>query len=105
MKLNRLVDIDYKHKSNSLTEGYALFINMDHKHGFSKQVPNFPIEQMLCIDAYGINYVYQKMESQGNIAYLYENKIIMILMHLQIFVSKMTSKSRRFFNIDTRSES
>ena len=33
LKLNRLINIDYQHKSNSVTEGYALFINMDHKHG------------------------------------------------------------------------
>ena len=33
LKLNRLINIEYQHKSNSVTEGYALFINMDHKHG------------------------------------------------------------------------
>ena len=46
---------------------------------FRQRAENFPIERMLCIDAYRINYVYQKMESQSNIAYLWENKIIMIL--------------------------
>ena len=60
----------------------ALFINMDHKHGFVKRAANFPIERTLCIDPYRVNYVYQKMEPQGNIAYLWENKIIMILEHL-----------------------
>ena len=33
LKVNRLMNIEYQHKSNSVTEGYALFINMDHKHG------------------------------------------------------------------------
>ena len=80
--MNRLINIDYQHKSNSLTEGYALFINMDHKHRFVKRAANFPIEWMLCIDLYRVNHVYQKMQSQGNIAYLWENKIIMILEHL-----------------------
>ena len=28
LKLNRLINIEYQHKSNSVTEGYALFINM-----------------------------------------------------------------------------
>ena len=79
LKLNRLINIDYQHKSNSVTECYALFINMDHKHGFIKRAPNFPIERTLFIDPYRINHVYQKMESQGNIAYLWEYKIIMIL--------------------------
>ena len=49
---------------------------------FRQRAANFPIEQTLCKDAYIINYVYQKMESQGNIAYLWENKIIMILEYL-----------------------
>ena len=52
------------------TEGYALFINIDHKHGFVKRAANFPIEVTLCIDPYKINHVYQKMEWQGNIAHL-----------------------------------
>ena len=56
-----------------MTKGYALFMNMDHKHGFVKRT--------LYIDTHRINYVYQKMESQGNIEYLWENKIIMILEH------------------------
>ena len=33
MKINRLINVEYQHKSNSVMEGYALFINMDHKHG------------------------------------------------------------------------
>ena len=82
LKLNRLINIDYQHKSNSVTERCALFINMDHKHVFVKRAANFPIKRTLCIGAYRINYVYQKMESQGNIAYLWENKIIMILEYL-----------------------
>ena len=65
-----------------MTEGYALFINMNPKHGFVKRAGNVPIEQTLCIDSYRINHVYQKIESQGNIAYLWKNKIIMILEHL-----------------------
>ena len=72
---------------------------------FRQRAANFPIERMLCIDAYRINYVYQKMESQGNIAYLWEHKIIMILEHLYIFVKKTTSKSRRSRNVNTRSQS
>ena len=32
LKVNRLMNIKYQHKSNSVTEGYALFISMDHKH-------------------------------------------------------------------------
>ena len=49
---------------------------------FRQRAANFLIERMLYIDAYRINYVYQKMESQGNIAYLCGNKIIMKLEHL-----------------------
>ena len=55
------------------------FINMDHKHGFEKRAAKFPIERTLCIDPCRINHVYQKLESQGNIACLWENKIIVIL--------------------------
>ena len=33
LKLNRLINIEYQHKSNSVTKCYALFINMNHKHG------------------------------------------------------------------------
>ena len=33
LKINRLINVEYQHKSNSVTEGYALFIYMDHKHG------------------------------------------------------------------------
>ena len=33
LKLNRLINIEYQHKSNSVTKSYALSINMDHKHG------------------------------------------------------------------------
>ena len=33
LKLNRLINIEYQHKSNSVTKGYALFINMNYKHG------------------------------------------------------------------------
>ena len=46
---------------------------------FIQRAPDFPIERTLCIYAYRRNYVYQKMDSQGNIAYLWQNKIIMIL--------------------------
>ena len=82
LKLNKLINIDYQPKSNSLTEGYALSINMDPKQGFVKRAANFSTERTLCIGPYRINYVYEKMELQGNIAYLWENKIIMILEHL-----------------------
>ena len=44
------------------------------------------------------------MELNGNIAYLWENKIIMILEHLEIFVRKTTSKSRRCCSGSTRPE-
>ena len=46
---------------------------------FRERVANFPIERTLWIDVYRVNYVYQKMETQGNIAYIWENEIIMIL--------------------------
>ena len=32
LKVDRLINIEYQHKSNSVTEGYALFINVDQKH-------------------------------------------------------------------------
>ena len=64
-----------------------------------------PFERTLCIDTYRINFVYQKMELQGNIAYLWKKEIIMILEHLQIFVRKTNSESRRCCNVNTRSES
>ena len=73
------MNIDCQRKSNSVTKSYALFVIMDHKRGFVKRAANFPIERTLCIDAYRINYVCQNMESQGNVAYRWENKIIMIL--------------------------
>ena len=34
---------------------------------------NFQFKRMIGIDAYKINYVYQKIESQGDIAYLMKN--------------------------------
>ena len=33
LKLNRLMNIEYQLKSNTVREVYALFINMDHKYG------------------------------------------------------------------------
>ena len=63
-----------------------------------------PFERTICIDTYRINFVYQKMELQGNIAYLWKKKIIMILEHIQIFVKKTTSESRRCCNVNTKSE-
>ena len=63
-----------------------------------------PFEGALCINTYRISFVYQKMELQGNIAYFWKNKIIMILQHIQIFVRKTTSESRRCCNVNTRSE-
>ena len=33
LEVNRQINIEYQHKSNPVTEGYALFINMDHRHG------------------------------------------------------------------------
>ena len=77
---------------------------------FRQRAAKFPIEQTLCIDAYRINYVYQKIELQGNIACLWENKILMILEHLQLLVRKTTSKPKRqkkryCCNVNTRSES
>ena len=44
------------------------------------------------------------MELQGNIAYLWKKKIIMILEHLYIFVRKTTSELRRCCNVNARSE-
>ena len=63
-----------------------------------------PFRWTLCIDTYRINFVYQKMQLQGNVAYLWEKKIIMILEHFQILVRKKTSESRRSFNFNTMSE-
>ena len=63
-----------------------------------------PFEKRLCFDTYWINFIYQKMELQGNTAYLWKKKIIMILEHIEIFVRKTTSESRRCCNVDTRSE-
>ena len=44
------------------------------------------------------------MELQGNIAYFWKKKIIMILEHIKIFIRKMTSESRHCCNINTRLE-
>ena len=49
---------------------------------FRQRAANSSVERTLYIDAYRINYVHQKMESQVNIAYLWENKIIKILEYL-----------------------
>ena len=32
LKLNRPINIEYQHKSKSVTKGYALFAHMDHKY-------------------------------------------------------------------------
>ena len=77
---------------------------MDHKHGFVKRAANFPIERTLCTDAHRINYVYQKMESQGNIAYLWEKNYNDIGAPLD-FRQETDFKTRRFCNINTRLES
>ena len=61
-------------------------------------------ERTLCLEAYRINSVYQKLELHGNIPHLWENKIIMILEHFKIFVRKTTSKSQRCCNVNTKSE-
>ena len=61
-------------------------------------------ERTLCLEAYRINSVYQKLELHGNIPYLWENKIIMILEHFEIFVRKTSSKSQRCCNVNTKSE-
>ena len=34
LKLNRLINIGYQDKINSVTERYAIFINIDYEHGF-----------------------------------------------------------------------
>ena len=44
------------------------------------------------------------MDLQGNIACLSKKKIITILEHLQIFVRKTTSESRRCCNVNAKSE-
>ena len=52
---------------------------------FRQQAANFqypPSERRLCIDTYRISFVYQKIELQGNTAYIWKNKIIMILEHI-----------------------
>ena len=51
-----------------------------------------------------INFVYQKMELQGNISYLWKKKVIMIMEHQQIFVRNTTSESRCCCNVNARSE-
>ena len=56
------------------------------------------------IDTYRVNFVYQEMVLQGNIAYLWKKKIITILEHLQIFVRKTTSESQRCCNVNAKSE-
>ena len=61
---------------------------------FWQQAANFQVstpsfERTLEIETYRINYVYQKMELQGNIAYLWNKKIIMILEHIQNFVATL----------------
>ena len=63
-----------------------------------------PFERTLFIDTCSINFVYQKMELQGNIVNLWKKKIIMILEYIYIFVRKTTSESRRYCNVKTRSE-
>ena len=63
-----------------------------------------PFERTVCIDTYRINFVYQKTELQGSIAYLWKKRIIMILEHIQIFVRKATPESQRCCNVNTRSE-
>ena len=63
-----------------------------------------PFEQTLCIDTYRINFVYLKMEFQGNIAYLWKKKIILIFKQLYNFVRKTTSESRSCCNVNVRSE-
>ena len=87
-----------------MTEGYALFVNMNHKHGFVKRAADFPNKRTLCTDAHRINYVYQKMESQGNIAYLWEKDYNDIGAPLD-FRQKTYFKTRRCCNINTRLES
>ena len=51
--------------------------------GNKLQIFRYPsFEGTLCIDTYRINFVYQKMELQGNITYLWKKKITMILEHI-----------------------
>ena len=67
--------------------------------GNKMQIFKYPTyERTLCIDTYRI------MELQGNIAYLWKKRIIMILEHIQIFVRKATPESQRCCNVNTRSE-
>ena len=80
------------------TRSKILFLCSDNKLQIFKYPP---FERMLCIDTCRINFVYQKMELQGDIAYLWQKKIIMILEHIQIFFRKMTSESRGCCNVNT----
>ena len=63
------------------------------------------IHQLSRCKASHINSVHQKTEWHDNIAYHWENKIIIILEHLEIFIRKTASKSRRCCNNNTRLES
>ena len=49
-------------------------------------------------------YCVSKMELQANIAHLWKKEIILILEHLEIFVRKTTTESRRCCNVNARSE-
>ena len=65
---------------------------------------NPTFEGTLCTDTCRINFVHQKIELQGNIAYLWKKKIITISEHLKMFVKETTSESRRCCNVNARSE-
>ena len=91
----------YRQKTGNYTRSNIPFLCSGNELQILKYLP---FERTLCIDTYRINFVHQKMELQGNIVYLWKKKIIMILEHLQNFVRKTTSGSRRCCNVNVRSE-
>ena len=74
--------------------------------GSELQIFKYPqFERTLCTDTYGINFVYQKMELRETNPYLWTNKIIMMLEHVEIFVRTTTSEIWRCCIVNTRLES
>ena len=75
-------------KFTAIKQGAVLnqWTTQDQKSLFSVQATSWKFSNMHQLSERfaltHINSVYQKMELHGNIAYLWENKIIMILEHL-----------------------
>ena len=72
---------------NLLPENRELWTMQDQKSfvysGNKLQIFKYPpFDKKLSIDTYTTNFVYQKVELQSNIVYLWKKKITMILVHL-----------------------